>query len=78
MQRVHKQGGARTYPQLLNMPGLETEAESRSSENHATVLSSELCCFLVARVERAPRTLAGLIFLIKSMVHTSKDKIKSQ
>lgn len=42
MQRVHKQGGARTYPQLLNVPGLETEAEPRSSETHASVLSSKL------------------------------------
>lgn len=47
MQRVHKQRDERTYPQLLNVPGLETEAEPRSSETCATVLPSELCCFLV-------------------------------
>lgn len=48
MQRVYKKEGARTYPQLLSVPGLETEAEPRSSETHASALSTVLCCFLVA------------------------------
>lgn len=65
MQRVHKQEGARTYLQLLNVPGLETEAEPRSSETHVSVLSTELCRFLVACVERAPKNIGWSRFFNK-------------
>lgn len=77
MQRVHKQSNERAYPQLPNVPGLEKEAEPRSSETCATVLPSELCCFLVTWVEIAPKTLPGLSFLLKVWYVLQKTKLKA-
>lgn len=76
IQRVHKQSNKRTYPQLLNVPGLGTEAGPKSSETHTSVLSSELCCFLVTWAEIAPKTLAGLSFYKKYGMYFKRQNEK--
>lgn len=56
MQRFHKQRGERIYPKFLYVPGLMT-VDTRSSERHASVRSSEHRCCLVSWTEISPQML---------------------